>query len=164
MTSSHEERKRLYTRSEIAELVDSEELEDSDDYTWLCALSTYAMVISNNGIGGSAFAGLKTICIPVIHTDTHQTGYYFEPGQEPIIVINEDRSILDYDFISELHPVHESEVYLWLSDPWTEPDIHLGVHGEWYRSDTYKDGIERFNGKSLDWEDLPPIDIIEEDE
>lgn len=149
------ERKRRYSKDDINNIV-SEEGITSDDFTFLCALSNYAMVTEHPYTKKGVVTGMKSVDVVVLQTDKYPTGYFYEPGVQPVIVINEDNTILDYDFISELHPMHDWDVYLWLSHPWTVADTPLGIHGEWYRRDTYKDGMLPFNGKTLDWEDRNP--------
>ena len=165
MTTKAGERKRRYSMDEITNIITSEQL-TGDDFDWLCALSTYAVVVDNPVTKNGAIAGMRSVCVTVIHTDMFPTGYFFDAGLEPVIVINDETSILDYDFISDLHPMHDWEIYLWLSHPWAVPETPLGIYGEWYRSDTYKDGIMPFDGKTLGWEDQPPVvdKIGEEDE
>lgn len=149
------ERKRRYSKSDILDIISYEGI-TRDDFTYLCALSTYAMVVDNPNTGDGTLAGLKSISVAVIETDAYPTGYFFELGTEPIIVMNESSSILDYDFISELHPAHDWEIYLWLSCPWHVTSEPMGIHGEWYRREVYKDGMLPFDGKTLGWEDSAP--------
>lgn len=150
------ERKRRYSKDDILDIIRHEGI-TRDDFTYLCALSTYAMVADNPNTGEGALAGLKSISVAVIETDAYPTGYFFELGTEPIIVMNESSSILDYDFISELHPAHDWEIYLWLSCPWHGLNEPMGIHGEWYRREVYKDGMLPFDGKTLGWEDSAPM-------
>lgn len=149
------ERKRRYSKGDILDIISYEGI-SRDDFTYLCALSTYALVVDTPNTEEGTLAGMKSISIPVIETDAYPTGYFFEPGTEPVIVLNEGASVLDYDFISELHPSHDWEIYLWLSYPWDVVSAPIGIHGEWYRSEVYKDGMMPYNGKTLGWEDSAP--------
>ena len=149
------ERKRRYSKGDILDIISYEDI-TSDDFTYLCALSTHAMVADVPNKDEGTLAGLKSISVAVIETDAYPTGYFFEVGNAPIIVLNESSSILDYDFISELHPAHDWEIYLWLSYPWDAVDAPMCIHGEWYRNEVYKDGMVPFDGKTLGWEDSAP--------
>lgn len=162
MTTAMGERKRRYTKAEITSIIASEQLVP-EQFSWLCALSTSAMVINQPDSTYGIMAGLRSVCVVVIEVDSYPTGIYYETGEDPVIIINTDSSILDYDFISELHVMHDWEVYLWTAFPWTIVDAPVAIYGEWYRSDTYKDGITPFSGKELGWEDLPPASDDEEE-
>lgn len=148
-------RMKHYTRTEIQGVIDHEGVGNSD-LSFLCALSTYAVVIDNPKTGEAEPLGLKSISVGVIESHDYPTGIYQSPGQPVFIVINEVDSILDYDFISELHPTHDYEIYLWMSAPWGAPGTSFGIYGEWYRSDVYKDYMTPYDGTTLGWEDLVP--------
>lgn len=149
------ERKRRYTGDEIKDIIREEKV-GPGDLSFLCALSTFGMVVDNPNTGEGTLAGMKTISIPVIETDAYPTGYFFEVGSDPIIVLNDEASVLDYDFISDLHPAHDWEIYLWMTCPWDSSEESFGLFGEWYQRDVYKDGIMPFDGKALGWEDSAP--------
>lgn len=154
------ERKRRYSKQDIMDIILHERI-TREDCTYLCALSPHGMVLDTYVEGVSSLVGMKSISVIVIETEDYITGYFSEPGAEPIIVMNENISVLDYDFISQLHPVHDYEIYLWLTQPWDIEDIVDGMEidslvgnlGEWYRRDVYKDGIMPYDGKLLGWAD-----------
>lgn len=164
MNEALEERERIkkYSWDDIRKIVEDEELSYLD-MTYLAAISTHAVVIPLDK-DLSALAGLKTTSVLVFLVADYPTGIYTSPGDSPIIIINESASVLDYDLVSELHPVHDSEIYLWLSEPWEDVDSDLGIHGEWYRSDVYPDGITPFDGETLGWADQPHTVEMGEDE
>lgn len=145
---------REYTKVEILAVIMAEHV-GREDFTYLSALSNYALVGYNPETNDSSLAGIKCVDVKVVHTDRFPTGIFHQLGTEAVIVLNEEESILDYDLLSEMHPMHDWDVYLWLSDKWANEGTDLGIHGEWYRRDVYPDGIEPFNGK-LGWADLPP--------
>lgn len=152
MTTKLEDRIRRYSADEIKEIGGGKNI-SPDDITFLTAIHSYALIVD-----GKLF-GAKTVDIPVIQTDTHQTGIYKEQGQMPVIIINEEQSILDYDFISALHPLEGADVYLWISHAWVDVGADLGIHGEWYRRDVYSDNMEKFKELPLTWEDLAPEEV-----
>lgn len=145
------ERIKKYSWNELSQVIEAEQL-SYDDMTYLTSISTYAAV-TDLGKGRTALAGLSSKSILVFLVAQYPTGVYSEPGISPIIVINEDETVLDYDLVSELHTNHDWEIYLWLSEPWEDNDSNLGIHGEWYRSDVYPDGMKPFDGENLGWED-----------
>lgn len=154
VTNDH---KKRYNAGEIKDIARHENITGRDDMSFLCAMNIHPMVVEHPSSGKATLANLRTVSIPVIETDDYPTGIYFEPGRMPIIVINSEISILDYDFISDLHPVQDSEIYLWLSHPWEDIEEEaLGIYAEWYRREVYKDGIMPFDGKTLGWEDSAP--------
>ena len=156
MTTLMNERLRRYSGDDIRRITREEGI-SSEDLTFLTALSNFASVIEVPGSEEPKLANLRTVDIPVIQVSTVPTGIYREQGKQIIIVINEDSSILDYDFISSLHPMHDWDVYLWLDRPWLDIDSDLGVHGEWYRRDVYADGMSPYKDE-LGWEDQAPVD------
>ena len=156
MTTLMNERLRRYSGDDIRRITREEGI-SSEDLTFLSALSNFASVIEVPGSEEPKLANLRTVDIPVIQVSTVPTGIYREQGKQIIIVINEDSTILDYDLISDLHPMHEWDVYLWLDRPWLEIDSDLGVHGEWYRRDVYADGMSPYKDE-LGWEDLAPVE------
>ena len=156
MTTLMNERIRRYSGDDIRRITREEGI-SSEDLTFLTALSNFASVIEVPGSEEPKLANLRTVDIPVIQVSTVPTGIYREQGKQIIIVINEDSTILDYDLISDLHPMHEWDVYLWLDRPWLEIDSDLGVHGEWYRRDVYADGMSPYKDE-LGWEDQAPVD------
>ena len=156
MTTLMNERLRRYSGDDIRRITREEGI-SSEDLTFLSALSNFASVIEVPGSEEPKLANLRTVDIPVIQVSTVPTGIYREQGKQIIIVINEDSTILDYDLISDLHPMHEWDVYLWFDRPWLEIDSDLGIHGEWYRRDVYPDGMSPFTGE-LGWEDRAPVD------
>lgn len=156
MTTLMNERLRRYSGDDIRSITREEGI-SGEDLTFLTALSNFASVIEVPGSEEPKLANLRTVDIPVIQVSTVPTGIYREQGKQIIIVINEDSTILDYDLISDLHPMHEWDVYLWLDRPWLEIDSDLGVHGEWYRRDVYADGMSPYKDE-LGWEDLSPVE------
>ena len=156
MTTLMNERIRRYSEDDIRRIT-RDEMISNDDLSFLTALSNFATVIEVPGEEKPKLANLRTVDIPVLQVSTVPTGIFREQGKQIIILINEDSSILDYDFISSLHPMHDWDVYLWLDRPWLDIDSDLGVHGEWYRRDVYADGMSPFTGE-LGWEDRAPVD------
>lgn len=159
MVTATNDRKRRYSAEEIKDIARHENITDREDMSFLCAMNIQPMVVENPKSGMATLANLRTVSIPVIETEDYLTGIYFEAGQMPIIVINTDISLLDYDFISDLHPVEDSEIYLWLSHPWEvleEEEEDVGIYAEWYRREVYKDGMRPYDGKTLGWEDSAP--------
>ena len=156
MTTLMNERIRRYSEDDIRRIT-RDEMISNDDLSFLTALSNFASVIEVPGEKEPKLANLRTVDIPVLQVTTVPTGIFREQGKQIIILINEDSSILDYDFISSLHPMHDWDVYLWLDRPWLDIDSDLGVHGEWYRRDVYPDGMSPFTGE-LGWEDRAPVD------
>ena len=149
---------KRYNQAEMVSLMHTEKV-GADDFTYLSALHNYGIVGVDEATGATSLAGIKCVDVKVIQVDQYETGYFYEQGKELFIVINEGNTILDYDFISEIHPIKDADVYLWISRPWADVGSDIGIHGEWYRRDTYKDGMEPFNGTTLGWEDLPPQKI-----
>lgn len=164
MTTILGERKRRYTKDEINNIIRHERIVGNEEFSFLSAMNAQPFVGEDPHTKETVFGFLKTITVPVIETEDFGTGYFFEQGHAPLLVINAELSVLDYDFISELHPAHDCDMYLWLSHPWEIPDTPLGVYGEWFRREVYKDGMMPFNGKTLDWEDLPPKTYEEDNE
>lgn len=156
MTTLMNERIRRYSEDDIRRITREEEI-SGEDLTFLTALSNFASVIEVPGSEEPKLANLRTVDIPVIQVSTVPTGIYREQGKQIIIVINEDSTILDYDLISDLHPMHEWDVYLWLDRPWLDIDSDLGVYGEWYRRDVYADGMSPYKDE-LGWEDRAPVE------
>lgn len=156
MTTLMNERLRRYSGDDIRRITREEEI-SGEDLTFLTALSNFASVIEVPGSKEPKLANLRTVDIPVIQVSTVPTGIYWEQGKQTIIVINENSTILDYDLISDLHPIHEWDVYLWLDRPWLEIDSDLGVHGEWYRRDVYADGMSPYKDE-LGWEDRARVE------
>lgn len=156
MTTLMNERIRRYSEDDIRRITREEEI-SGEDLTFLTALSNFASVIEVPGEKEPKLANLRTVDIPVFQVYTVPTGIFREQGKQIIILINEDSSILDYDFISSLHPMHDWDVYLWLDRPWLDIDSDLGVHGEWYRRDVYADGMSPYKDE-LGWEDLAPVE------
>ena len=153
-----DKRIKRYNKHEMGSLLHTEKVE-AEDYTYLTALHNYAIVGTNEETGMVDMAGIKCVDVKVIQVDQYETGYFYEQGKELFIIINEEASILDYDFISEIHPIKDADVYLWITRPLEEAGTDIGIHGEWYRRDTYKDGMMPFDGKTLGWEDMPPQEI-----
>ena len=151
MTTLMNERIRRYSEDDIRRITREEEI-SGEDLTFLTALSNFASVIEVPGSKEPKLANLMSVDITVIQVSTVPTGIYREQGKQIIIVINEHSTILDYDLISDLHHMHEWDVYLWLDRPWLEIDSDLGVHGEWYRRDVYADGMSPYKDE-LGWED-----------
>lgn len=156
MTTLMNERIRRYSEDDIRRIT-RDEMISNDDLSFLTALSNFASVIEVPGSKEPKLANLRTVDIVVLQVSTVPTGIFREQGKQIIILINEDSSILDYDFISSLHPMHDWDVYLWLDRPWLEIDSDLGVHGEWYRRDVYPDGMSPFTDE-LGWEDRAPVE------
>lgn len=164
MTTKWADRKRRYGRGEIRDILRHEEITARDDFSFLCALAVQPQVVPLPESGKHTLGNLRTISIPVVETEDYPTGIYFETGDSPVIVLNTKETITDYDTISDLHPVKDSDAYLWLDQPWEEPtDDDLGIYGEWYRREVYKDGMRPYDNKTLGWEDQPPKSY-EEDE
>lgn len=162
MVAATNGRKRRYNAEEIKDIAKHEDITGIDGMTFLCALNMQPMIVEYPSPGMATLANLRTISIPVIETEDYLTGIYSEAGHMPIIVINADRSIMDYDLISDLHPVKDSEIYLWLSHPWEElEEEDLGIYGEWYRRIVYKDGMRPYDGTTRGWEDQPPTSYEE---
>lgn len=147
---------KRYTSEEIAGLFREEQV-GPRDFTYLVAISTYAGAGINPRTGEVEVMGLKTVSTFVLHTHDYATGIYQQVGEPTVIILNDRRSVVDYDLISELHPMHDWDVYLWADEPWHKEYYDFGLHGEWYRRDVYPDGIEPFDGKQLGWADLSPI-------
>lgn len=164
MTTAVGERKRRYTKDEINNIIRHERILGNEEFSFLSGMYAQPSVGENPHTKETVLAFLKTVTVPVIETEEFETGYFFEQGHAPLLVINDERSMLDYDFISELHPAHDCDMYLWLNHPWEIPDTSLGVYGEWYRREVYKDGILPFDGKTLGWEDSAPIKDEEDNE
>ena len=156
MTTLMAERIRRYSEDDIRRII-RDEMITGDDVTFLTAISNFATVIEVPGVKEGQLLGMRSVDIPVFQVSSVPSGIFKDVGSQTIILINEDSSILDYDFISELHPIHDYDVYLWLDRPWLEIDSDLGVHGEWYRRDVYPDGMTAFNGMQ-GWEDIAPVD------
>ena len=154
MTTTSNSRMKMYGRGDMMDAVAREQL-DGEDMSFLAAISTFAMVAELPGMVEPKLAGLRTVDIPVFDVTDHPTGIFQEVGQQSIIFINGGDSLLDYDFISELHPQHDWDVYLWMSCPWRNFESDIGLYGEWYRRDVYPDGMLAYDGKMLGWEDLP---------
>lgn len=155
MTTLMEERMRRYTQNQIGNILKQEGI-TPDDMTFLTAISNYAIVVEVPGQDEGKLAGLKATDVPVFEVSGYPSGIWQEDGKQPIILLNTDTSIMDYDFVSELHPQHDWDVYLWMDVPWVSAKESFGIMGEWYRRDTYPDGFKPFDGQSLGWEDLPP--------
>lgn len=155
MTTLMAERIRRYSKDDIGRIFEDEEI-TGDDLTFLTAISNFAMVAEVPGQKEGKLAGLAPVEVPVFLVYNHYSGIYQEAGQQPIIILNEEASIMDYDFISELHPQHDWDVYLWISRPWKDVDTDFGIHGEWCRRDVYPDGMQPFNGEVRGWEDSAP--------
>ena len=156
MTTLMNERIRRYSEDDIRRIT-RDEMISNDDLSFLTALSNFASVIEVPGAKEPKLANLRTVDIVVLQVSTVPTGIFREQGKQIIILINEDSTILDYDLISDLHPMHDWDVYLWLDRPWLDIDSDLGVHGEWYRRDVYADGMEPYKGE-LGWEDRAPLE------
>lgn len=148
MTTMMAERIRKYSKDDIVSIFEDEEI-TGDDMTFLTAISNFAMVATVPGQKEGKLAGLAPVDVPVFLVYNHGSGIYQEQGQQPIIILNEEASIMDYDFISEIHPQHDWDVYLWITCRWKEADTDFGIHGEWYRRDVYPDGMQPFDGKVL---------------
>lgn len=132
-----------YTAREIAAIIIHENV-TPEEYGFLTAVSAYGMVGKNPATGVTEAVGIKPVDVVTYNTDKYPTGIFRELGRPPIIVLNDEDSILDYDFISELHPMHDWDIYLWADTPYIKAGTDIGIFGEWYRRDYYPDGIEPF--------------------
>lgn len=146
---------KRYGRTDLPGIFDSEGLIPSD-MSFLSAISNFAIFAKVEDEDEHKLAGLHTVDIPVFEVVNHPTGIYQRVGEQIIIFINEDFDELTYDLISELHPQHDWDIYLWLTHKWKDIDKDLGIHGEWYRRDDYPDGMRPFTGK-ISWEDSPRL-------
>lgn len=147
-----------YNEDEIREIIDSEAT-DYQDVSFLTALSTFGGV-ADLGEGEARFGWVKPVAVLVIETTDYQTGIFKQHGALPILVLNIDQVVMDYDFISAVHTTTEADIYIWSAVPWSDVTSDLGVYGEWYRRDVYKDGMKPFEGTQT-WEDLPPTSYDE---
>ena len=140
---------KQYNKHEMVSLVHTEGITESD-YTYLTSLNMDATVGDD-----TTAKWITPVGVLVIQTPNYPTGYFINPGVGVVLIINEVESLLDYDFVSALHPIADADVYLWTTAEWKDDDQPLGLCGEWYRRDTYKDDMKPFNGVRLGWEDLP---------
>lgn len=153
---THEREIARYSRDDINEII-AELGIVSDDATWLTAITTYASV-TDIGENAAMLVSMPAVDILTFEVVGYPTGIYRAPGQQPIILLNAEDDILDYDFISRLHPASDYEIYLWLSEQWEHPtDEELHCYGDWYRSEVYKDHMPRYAGGELEWPDLPKV-------
>lgn len=138
---------KRYNKHEVISVLHTEKI-TADDFTYLTAIHNHAAVHDGNVMG------LNCVDIKVAAVDNYPTGFFHEQGKELLLILNEEQSVLDYDFISKLHPIADADVYLWISHKWDDAGTDLGIHGEWYRRDVYPDGMRPFKDKP-GWEDIP---------
>lgn len=149
-------RYKQYTLKEIRDILEENNYQP-EDMTFLSAATAHGGVTDlGDGLGWKVSA-LGTVNTMTIETEKHPTGIFKQSGYLPVIILNSDRDILDYDFISGLHPIPDAEVYLWSEYPYSAADMPLIVYDEWFRRDTYKDGMRPFDGKTLGWEDTANV-------
>lgn len=151
-TTTMEDRIKRYNYDDIRKIFSNEGL-SSDDMSFLCAISNYAAMYEVPGEEEPKLGHILTSEVPVFVVDDAESGIFFKKGSQPVIILNPTRSVMDYDFISHLHPQNDWDVYLWLDVPWSATEEDLGVYGEWYRRHVHKDGIEPFDG-TLGWADI----------
>lgn len=152
-----------YSKDDINEIIRALDI-DSSDATWLTAITTYAAV-TDIGESHGMLISMPAVDVLTFEITGYRTGIYRAPGQYPIILLNTEEDILDYDFISNLHPAGDYEIYLWLSEQWEEPTGEdLYYYDAWYRSEVYKDYMPRYVGGPLQWPDLPKSTEEESDD
>lgn len=128
------------------------------DFSHLVALTPYGMVGINPLSGMAELSGIVPVDVLVHNTEDYPTGIYQPDGGKPVIILNDWQTPLDYDLISQLHPMHDWEVYLWMDVPYADTHKDIGLYGEWYRSVYYPDGMQPFDGVPLGWEDSVNIE------
>lgn len=143
-----------YSMDDINQIIEELDIARSDA-TWLTAITTYASV-TEIGARGAMPVGMPAVDVLTFEVVGYPTGIYRAPGQQPIILLNAEDDILDYDFISRLHPAEDYEIYLWLDEPWEHPSgEEMHCFGEWYRSEVHKEHMPRYESGPLQWPDLP---------
>lgn len=145
-----------YSMDDIKQIIEELDIARSDS-TWLTAITTYASV-ANIGDDKTMMVSMPAVDVLTFEVVGYPTGIYHAPGQQPVILLNAEDDILDYDFISQLHPAGDYEIYLWLAEPWEQPSgEELYCFGEWYRSEVHKEHMPRYESGPLQWPDLPKI-------
>lgn len=156
MTTMTADRFRRYTRDEVRRIM-AEQGYSIDDLTYLTSVSNYAMVSempSHNPKEMNSYAAwMRSVDVAVLEISDYATGIYQEAGQAPMILLNTETAVMDYDFVSELHPQHDWDVYLWVMFPYTISDMPLVVMAEWFRRDVYPDNMSKYTEGELGWED-----------
>lgn len=158
---SEAERFKKYTEAEFREVISDSDV-TADNHSYLSAIDSHALMVYNPETDKHTLSGMRTISVHLIETDTYPTGFYSDPGRQYAIVLNTTASLLDYDLMSELHPMKDKTAYMWVEYPWDTLDAPYIIYGEWFRSDAYPDRFPPFDGQ-LGWADLPP-EKDEEDE
>lgn len=112
------------------------ELPDND---WLCALQIDPYVVELED-GDNVLHYLPTREVRLYYVEDGRTGYFQKAGGDRFVVINE-RDMIDYTTVSQLHGLEDAYVYLATCGSYAE-DEEFEVLAEWYRSDTFLDTYE----------------------
>lgn len=145
---------KRYNTEDVRSIMREEEL-TPQDMTYLTAMYVHPMFLEHDG--GHEFTWVKPMTISVFDMEDHDTGVLANAAG--VILMLNTRDLLDYINISQLHPAHEADVYLWTIDKW-ESNEDLHVMAEWWRADAYPPRFESFNG-TLKAPDLPQDTIGE---
>lgn len=145
-----------YTRDDIQKILRHDNFTNNDELSWLTSVQVEPVM---HQIGEDwKLAHLPSVDIQVIETDNFKTGIMHAENERPVIVLNEDDVVMDYDFISHLHPIHDAAAYLWVTEPYASTKEYE-IHNYWFREDTYPDPLPPHDG-SLGWADKV---IVEEE-
>ena len=148
MPTMEQPRIEEYDKDGIREVLEVEGL-GLDDLLYLSAFDVEATQFIEMPDGHHhAWAGTKSVA--VIDAVESPSGIYKPVGGYPIIVLNRERDVIDYDMVSELHPLHDASVYALLTAPYEKPDEGFIYLADWYRRDVYKDGIKPWTGDKDD--------------
>lgn len=157
--SAEHENIREYTMEEFREIQQAEHIH-GEDATYLVGFDNYAEFI----LVGEEYrlVGMTPYNLLTFEVEDHPTGMVRRVGQHPFLLLNARRTILEYNSISEFHPMPDATLYAWLLHPWTEDDIdedECGNMGVWPRDEVYKEHMPPYTGDELDWPDKPPVQI-----
>lgn len=130
------ERIHKYTKEEVLDT-----LRDNDmtmgDANYLAAIRIPTGV--TQVLGRVTTQELPTVSLRLFYIPEGQTGYFHPLGRYRILFIN-DKDMVDYDLVSELHTTAAADAYLALTEPWEAGrDATFELIGEWYRDETYLD-------------------------
>lgn len=150
---------RQYSEGQIADILTDEDFDADSDISYISALRTHALVGTPEGFDHAVVTGFKSVGIMTLETYNYQTGVMFEVGSDPIIVLNLRQTLPTYETISALHPVRDSDVYIWADAPW-EAQQKIHVYGDWFRRDVYHEYMPPYRGHLIQWPDF----VITEEE
>lgn len=118
-----------YTKSEFREMYNEED-QDSQVQIYIVAIDATGLVTDEGRI-----ISRKPSQIRVFYSAKYKTGMVAEVGMDPIIIMHVD-DIIDYDRVSQLHPMSDAPVYIEvIGGRYEDRDVYF--EEGWFRDDYY---------------------------